>query len=133
MLYGLTDGTHTWNETGTSGTYTVGGWRGSIQTVTLTGLTPNTRYYYQVGDVTVGRYEDTPNLSMPPDLTFVTPPSDSVPIEAAVRCRRMGGLLDWVDCWVGWIGMGLLPADDTNTEREPLIGWLFVLTGPNIL
>ena len=58
------------------------GWIGShdhfihasqLHVATLTGLAPNTRYFYQVGDPTFTYWSD-PEWSQPPYMNFVTRP-----------------------------------------------------------
>ena len=44
-----------------------------LHVATLTGLAPNTRYYYQVGDPTFTYWSD-PEWSQPPYMNFVTRP-----------------------------------------------------------
>jgi len=57
---------------GTRFTFTVGGWKGSIHTATITGLQPNTMYWYRVGDPTAKNlYNTAMNI---PELYFTTPP-----------------------------------------------------------
>jgi predicted MPP superfamily phosphohydrolase len=48
--YGTTSGTYDHSTSGTNHTYTDGGWVGRIHDVELTGLTPDTQYFYRVGD-----------------------------------------------------------------------------------
>eukprot|EP01139_Manchomonas_bermudensis_P005261 Amastigsp_a174867_84.p1 type:complete len:515 gc:universal Amastigsp_a174867_84:1679-135(-) len=87
VLWGSAPGDYVANATGSSATYAKGGWLGWVHTAVMTGLAPNTRYYYRVGDPTIGAFWDSPNWSLVPELNFVTGPgteSAQYPLSVAV-------------------------------------------------
>jgi hypothetical protein len=64
--FGTTSGAYGFSTSGTNHTYTDGGWVGRIHDVVLTGLTPDTQYFYRVGDEDRG-WSSEFDFTTPPD------------------------------------------------------------------
>jgi phosphodiesterase/alkaline phosphatase D-like protein len=65
--YGTTIGSYGSIATGSTHTYSDGGWVGEIHDVLLTGLVPNTQYFYRVGDSQEGWSSEFEFRSAPSD------------------------------------------------------------------
>ncbi|UCE39290.1 MAG: metallophosphoesterase [Thermoplasmata archaeon] len=64
--YGTSSGLYDYSTHGSNHTYTDGGWVGQIHDVVLTGLLPDTEYFYRVGDESLG-WSSEFNFTTPPD------------------------------------------------------------------
>ncbi|UCE74107.1 MAG: metallophosphoesterase, partial [Methanomassiliicoccales archaeon] len=64
--YDTSPGVYGNSASGTNHTYTDGGWDGIIHDVALTGLSPDTQYFYRVGDESLG-WSSEFNFTSPPD------------------------------------------------------------------
>ena len=84
-------------------------------TVTLTGLTANTTYYYSVGSAS-----DT--LASGPDYTFTTPPATGTPVSARV----------WVMGDAGTSGNSASPTAAQTAVRDAFYSWTGTRT-PNLV
>jgi predicted phosphodiesterase len=72
--YGTTSGVYDYSTHGTSHTYTDGGWIGQIHDVELTGLLPETQYFYRGGDESLGWSSE---------FNFTTPPVSKINVSFA--------------------------------------------------
>jgi predicted phosphodiesterase len=70
--YGTSSGIYDYSASGSTHTYTDGGWVGEIHDVILTGLTPNTQYFYRVGDPSEGWSSEFRFTSAPSEFENVT-------------------------------------------------------------
>lgn len=70
-----TPGAAVYNATASTATYTKGGWQGFVHSAVMTNLMPATRYFYRVGDSTVGVDMNVGEFDLVPELNFISPPT----------------------------------------------------------
>lgn len=79
VQYGISTGKYSSQASGFTHTYTQGGWKGIIHDVILNDLSPDTKYFYVVGD---------PSTSWSQEYSFVTKP----PVTASINVLVLGDI-----------------------------------------